>query len=1157
METASAYDDLDLPVSVTVGPDDPVTGGGETLWTYDNMGQMKGRTIRSHDGITANQATYDYDINGRLTRITDGRGVPTRIAYDGRGRPASRTTPGNGTTSLIYVDQPLDPFKGSRFPGVAVQTLDAEGVASTAYADSLGRTRYVIAADGTSAENIFSNGLLTEQRRYTDTCALRGVKRFYYAPNSSRLRFETEWMTSAQAAACTGTPPCAGIGHTEYTYTSAGRVATVRDPAGNVSSTTYLDDASGLPARSVVGGVTEIAYEYLTGLPRLAAQVQDPDGTPLRTEITWERGTRIQSLRWTASGKPQEIVEHQYDEAGLTKQSRVLQGPSPTPRVVVNRSWTPAGQLATKQYTVDGLPFSPTAWAYELNGQLAAVQYPSGNVADYDYVTGTRLLERIRLGGGPSILGSMTYNRAGRPTAMLLAGSAAETHVAATIAYDWAGRAVTRNISGVAPSGLRTESFAYDSAGRLALLNTAEAAANWSKNYEYDHRDMLVREVHTATDPARPNLEIGYTLHPVTGRRMQRQAVGPTSTNVLALAYGTGNQLATVNGLAIGHDTYGRQLNDHRGNGYEWNLRGRLAAIIETNSPLPKIEAMLFDPDGQRVRRQYEGAVAHFLLADHPGRVLHQTLAGGATRDFIYGPGGALLAQVSGAGAVTPILESITASPALIGSSTSGLFERDFDGFGNALDVNGTPNSDADFHGMWATRGTSRLKAAGHRFYDPELGRFLSTDPLGFSGGTGPGRMDLYRYASQSPTLYRDPEGLYAQPLRGGRQAGLIFLDHRPSSVAGSGIERPNEFGARAVYFFDPRKHISVPEIEMTPNLKPKGCFPVPIYEVATEDTADQGETSGDGAGGEGGDGGEDGGGQQGSTASELPGCDGPLCIADFEEEVHVTAEPGAVGGVVGWARPPNEEDADRDSPDADSQEGPEDFLGIGTLLSGGANNYPPNGTITSELGALDITVDQSGTEILLKWGPFFGSQVGRAPDGRVKLATELYKTSETTSDAMWRQQVATFYAAKGDAAIIGSMLGGAFYAKPLASRLAAQLMAQTVANTELLATQVTKESVRIAAQNLALRVASMAATESSTAAVAGTASASAGVVTAAALVGAGATGYGIGTLINNYALPDSAKVGIQAAYSISPLGLALGGAEFWDDPNNYQLAGD
>lgn len=766
VETASAYDDLDLPVSVTVGPDDPVTGGGETLWTYDNMGQMKGRTIRSHDGITANQATYDYDINGRLTRTTDGRGVPTRIAYDGRGRPASRTTPGNGTTSMIYVDNPLDPFNGSRFLGVAVQTLDAEGVASTAYADSLGRTRYVIVADGTSVENIFSNGLLTEQRRYTDTCALRGVKRFYYAPNSSRLRFETEWMTSAQAAACTGTPPCAGIGHTEYTYTSAGRVATVRDPAGNVSSTSYLDDASGLPARSVVGGVTEIAYEYLTGLPRLAAQVLDPDGTPLRTEITWERGTRIQSLRWTASGKPQEIVEHQYDEAGLSKQSRVLQGPSPTPRVVVNRSWTPAGQLATKQYTVDGLPFSPTAWAYELNGQLASVLYPSGNVAEYDYLTGTRLLERIRLATGTSILGSMTYDRAGRPTAMLLAGSAAETHVAATIAYDWAGRAVTRNINGVAPSGLRTESFAYDSAGRLALLNTAEATANWSKNYEYDHRDMLVREVHSATDPARPNLEIGYTLSPVTGRRIQRQAVGPTSTNVLALTYGAGNQLATVNGLSIGHDTYGRQLNDHRGNGYEWNLRGRLAAIVETNGPVPQIEAMLFDPDGQRVRRQYGGAQGHFLLADHPGRVMHQALAGGATRDLIYSPGGALLAQVSGTGGVVPVLESITASPALIGSSASGLFERDFDGFGNALDVNGTPNSDADFHGMWSTRGTSRLKAAGHRFYDPELGRFLSTDPMGFSGSAnGLGRLDLYRYAAQSPTLYRDPEGLQEQPL--------------------------------------------------------------------------------------------------------------------------------------------------------------------------------------------------------------------------------------------------------------------------------------------------------------------------------------------------------------------------------------------------------
>ena len=65
------------------------------------------------------------------------------------------------------------------------------------------------------------------------------------------------------------------------------------------------------------------------------------------------------------------------------------------------------------------------------------------------------------------------------------------------------------------------------------MLNSAETTGTWSKNYEYDHRDMLVREVHAANDLSRPNLEIGYTLSPVTGRRLQRRVANATSTVAL------------------------------------------------------------------------------------------------------------------------------------------------------------------------------------------------------------------------------------------------------------------------------------------------------------------------------------------------------------------------------------------------------------------------------------------------------------------------------------------------------------------------------------------------------------------------------------------------------------------------------------------------
>jgi len=44
------------------------------------------------------------------------------------------------------------------------------------------------------------------------------------------------------------------------------------------------------------------------------------------------------------------------------------------------------------------------------------------------------------------------------------------------------------------------------------------------------------------------------------------------------------------------------------------------------------------------------------------------------------------------------------------------------------------------------------------RYYDPEVGRFISEDPIGFEGG-----INLYAYGSNNPLLLIDPLGLREQ----------------------------------------------------------------------------------------------------------------------------------------------------------------------------------------------------------------------------------------------------------------------------------------------------------------------------------------------------------------------------------------------------------
>ena len=73
------------------------------------------------------------------------------------------------------------------------------------------------------------------------------------------------------------------------------------------------------------------------------------------------------------------------------------------------------------------------------------------------------------------------------------------------------------------------------------------------------------------------------------------------------------------------------------------------------------------------------------------------------------------------------------------------------------------------------------------RFYDPQIGRFVSQDPIGFAGGDA----NLYRYVGNAPTIWVDPLGNVATTAAGGfaawagaGSAAVAFAT--PGLVAGS-----------------------------------------------------------------------------------------------------------------------------------------------------------------------------------------------------------------------------------------------------------------------------------------------------------------------------------------------------------------------------------
>lgn len=92
---------------------------------------------------------------------------------------------------------------------------------------------------------------------------------------------------------------------------------------------------------------------------------------------------------------------------------------------------------------------------------------------------------------------------------------------------------------------------------------------------------------------------------------------------------------------------------------------------------------------------------------------------------------------------------------------------------GGVLDSFGGPSGDFtgreydNFTGLYYYRA---------RMYDPELGRFISEDPIGFYGG-----INLYSYVENQPQRFADPFGLFPSifPFDYHQRMGSVALDGR------------------------------------------------------------------------------------------------------------------------------------------------------------------------------------------------------------------------------------------------------------------------------------------------------------------------------------------------------------------------------------------
>jgi len=165
-----------------------------------------------------------------------------------------------------------------------------------------------------------------------------------------------------------------------------------------------------------------------------------------------------------------------------------------------------------------------------------------------------------------------------------------------------------------------------------------------------------------------------------------------------------------------------------------------------------------YDPGGRRIAKAYDGHVVMKYLYDGDHIIAEYDATGALVHKYIYGPGvdqPICMIDVADANATYYYhfdgLGSVIALTDGSGDAVQ-LYEYSIFGEVSASDPN-HPNRFL-FTGREFDSETG-LYYYRARYYNPYIGRFLQTDPVGYAAG-----INLYRYCGNNPARFTDPLGL-------------------------------------------------------------------------------------------------------------------------------------------------------------------------------------------------------------------------------------------------------------------------------------------------------------------------------------------------------------------------------------------------------------
>lgn len=710
------------------------------------------------------EINYDSSALRRVSSVKVGDEPPSTISYTPSSNTTTVTDPAGNSFRYIHEDFRLtsapdhntDAFRyeDALNPNQPTYIEDKEGNPTYFQYDSMGNTIKITNAQGKIAEFSYnSKSNITTKRDFHSIASSIPAAQYSYDTNDNRLISVTNPENEIVNLFYNSYQQVSQIkdgknNSTFFDYDTYGNLAKIEDAEGNITlytndyagRTTYVSDAE--------NKTTQYTFDNNSNLKTITNAINH------QVNMSYNDNGFVEMISWLNGGQPAE-TSYFYDN-----EDRVESVKNP----LNDRVYFTYNSTANTTMRQDAIG-NVITYKYDSKNRLENIYYPdhtvkfgrnnNGQITSAQSLEGTALIEYNSLNQVKKYtdpygnIVQYSYNDAGQLAALTYPDGKIVYY-----GYDNAGRLKTVQdwVGG-------TTQYYYDSAGNLERVvrpNNTEAV------YTYDKASRL-----TGITEKKSNGTIiasySYQLDGV-GNHISVDATEPLQTTPLPenTNYTTdqkSNRLLSAGGVSFTYDKNGNRKtsSDLGGTTYSWNYENRLTSIKSISPDAANLN--FYDAFQNRVASSKGGNTKRYVL-DITGEMSHVLAEtdnqGAIITYYVYGLG--LLSQIDRTNnryfyhynnrgdtiALTGISGGITDSYA-------------YDEYGKVLNTTGTTNNPFKFVGQFGVMDEGNgLYFMRARFYDANVGRFLSEDPIGFEGGD----WNLYAYVGGNPLIGIDPIGL-------------------------------------------------------------------------------------------------------------------------------------------------------------------------------------------------------------------------------------------------------------------------------------------------------------------------------------------------------------------------------------------------------------